>query len=58
MWTPLYKNNYPKEKGNYKCLVEIDELGNLQEMENQYFNGKDFCHFESCRQFIRYWWKV
>lgn len=57
MWIELRKNQYPKQKGNYKCLVEIDEEGSLEEMDNQFFNGVDWCHFNSCRQFIRYWWK-
>ena len=57
MWIELRKNQYPKQKGNYKCLVEIDENGALEEMNNQFFNGIDWCHFKSCRQYIKYWWK-
>jgi hypothetical protein len=57
MWIELRKNQYPTEKGNYKCLVTVDDEGSLEEMDNQYFNGFDWCHMNSCRQFISYWWK-
>jgi len=57
MWILLRKDTYPTEKGHYKCLIDYDGLGNLSESNNEYFNGDDWCHFESSRQFIRYWWK-
>ena len=57
MWIKLRKDQYPKEKGIYKCLVEIDENGTLEEMNNQFFDGNDWCHFGSCGQLISYWWK-
>lgn len=57
MWIELRKNQYPKKEGNYKCLVEIDDEGSLQELPDQYFDGDDWCHMRSCRQFIKYWWK-
>lgn len=57
MWIELKKDQYPKDKGNYKCLIDYDGLGNLSESNNEYFNGVDWCHFKSSRQFIRYWWK-
>jgi hypothetical protein len=47
---------YPEKEGRYKCLIEIDEFGSLQEQDNQYFNGYEWCHMESSRQFISYWW--
>ena len=56
MWVRLGKGTYPKEEGRYKCLVEQDEFGTLLEVDNEYFNGKDWCHYESHRQFISYWW--
>ena len=55
MWINKNIKN-PEKEGSYKCLIEIDELGSLEEVENQYFDGVDWCHMESCRQFISYWW--
>lgn len=46
----------PLRKGYYKTLVDWDGLGTLQETENELFNGNDWCHFKSSRQFIRFWW--
>jgi hypothetical protein len=46
----------PLRNGRYKTLVEWDGLGNLGEAEDQLFENGDWCHFESSRQFIRYWW--
>lgn len=48
--------NQPQKEGNYKTLIEIDEMGTLSENDNEHFNGKDWSHTESSRQFIRYWW--
>lgn len=45
----------PLRKGNYRTLVDVDGLGALGEYENEYFDGEDWCHFKSNRQFIRYW---
>lgn len=54
-WVELRKGQYPTKDGYYTCLVEIDEEGTLEEMANQLFKKGDWCHFESCRQFIKYW---
>lgn len=46
----------PLEAGKYKTLIEIDEWGTLQKEDNDVFDGKDWSHSESNRQFIKYWW--
>ncbi len=56
MWIELKKGQYPTKDGCYKCLVEVDEMGTLEEMDSQVFRNGDWCHYKSCRQFIRYWW--
>ena len=50
------KMSLPLEKGYYSCLVDVDGYGSLEEFLDEYFEGKDWCHFKSHRQFIRYWW--
>ena len=45
----------PLRKGYYKTLVDWDGLGNLGETEGQLFDGVDWSHYESSRQYIRYW---
>lgn len=52
----INNNTYPLEKGNYRCLVSKDDFGSLIEAENELFDGTDWSHTESHRQFIRYWW--
>jgi len=47
---------YPLEKGYYKCLVIKDDFGTLTEAENELFDGDDWSHTKSHRQFIRFWW--
>ncbi len=56
MWIELKKGQYPTKEGEYKTLIEWDETGTLVENERDYFDGKDWCHYRSNRQFIRYWW--
>jgi hypothetical protein len=46
----------PKERGYYKCLVQVDEFGTLVQIENELFAGKDWDLYESNCQFINYWW--
>lgn len=41
------------KEGYYTCLVDMDGF-NLQEFNNQYYNGFRFCFYESYAQFIRY----
>lgn len=45
----------PLRAGCYTCLVDTDGFGNLEEMRNQFYNGKDWCDYKSCKQFIAYW---
>lgn len=45
----------PLRKGYYKALVEWDGLGNLLEVSGQLFEGNDWGHYESSRQYIHYW---
>lgn len=55
----MWINNYvskPLKKGHYKTLVDVDGFGNLEEIDNQLFNGNDWDVYESNSQFIRYWW--
>ena len=46
----------PLRKGNYKTLVDFDGLGNLIEMENEYFNGESWDLYNSSVQVISFWW--
>jgi hypothetical protein len=46
----------PLRKGNYKTLVDFDGLGNLREEDDEWFNGDDWCVYNSFAQFTRYWW--
>lgn len=46
----------PLRKGIYKTLVDFDGLGNLIEMEDEYFNGESWDLYNSSVQFILYWW--
>lgn len=46
----------PLKEGKYKCLVSIDDYGNLAETEVELYNGKDWDVFESNSQFISFWW--
>ena len=46
----------PLRKGNYKTLVDFDGLGNLIEMEDEYFNGDSWDLYSSSVQFISFWW--
>ena len=55
MWIHISIAN-PLRKGYYKTLVDWDGLGNLRETENELFDGLDWSHTESSRQFIRFWW--
>lgn len=55
MWVRVTMS-LPLKEGKYKCLVNYDGLGNLQESENNVFNGKDWDVFHSNCQFIEYWW--
>jgi hypothetical protein len=45
----------PLRAGYYKCLVDTDGFGNLKEMRDQFFNGRDWCDYKSCKQHIVYW---
>lgn len=53
MW--INSNTNPLKEGKYTCLVDMDGFGNLAVSKNNLFDGKDWCHFNSERQFIRYW---
>lgn len=46
----------PLREGRYKTLVDADGLGNLEEGDNEYFDGKSWSFYESNAQFISYWW--
>jgi hypothetical protein len=54
MWIDKLLHN-PLKAGKYNCLVDVDGMGNLENAPNQIFNGIDWDHYTSCRQFIRYW---
>jgi hypothetical protein len=54
MWINKMMSN-PLKEGRYKTLVG-DDFGNLSEADNELFDGIDWCHYESSRQFIEYWW--
>jgi len=54
MWINKMMSN-PLREGRYKTLVG-DDFGNLSEATNELFNGVDWCHYWSNRQFIEYWW--
>lgn len=45
----------PLRKGTYKTLVDFDGLGNLIEMEDEYFNGESWDLYNSSVQFISFW---
>lgn len=48
----------PLKAGFYKVQVDVgDEKTELVESEKDYFDGNDWCHFESHRQFIHAWWE-
>jgi hypothetical protein len=51
MWNN--KNNYPKDAGWYKVLVDWDELGEQRE-DWDYFTGHDW-DWLGYRQFINKW---
>lgn len=53
MW--IDNKNFPPEAGYYICLIDLDGFGNLIEIPYQLFDGKDWSHTHSSRQFIRYW---
>ena len=46
----------PLRKGIYKTLADFDGLGNLIEMEDEYFNGESWDLYNSSVQFISFWW--
>jgi hypothetical protein len=46
----------PLKEGLYRTLVEEDGLGNLREEVDEWFNGDDWCVYNSFAQFTRYWW--
>lgn len=45
----------PLKEGKYNCLADVNGLGILSEYKDQYFDGKDWCPYNSCAQFTRYW---
>lgn len=45
----------PLKEGKYNCLISYDDWQNLREVKDEYFDGNDWCHYNSHRQFIRYW---
>ena len=45
----------PLRKGYYKTLVDFDGLGNLIEVEDEFFNGADWDLYNSSVQFILFW---
>lgn len=45
----------PLRKGYYKTLVDWDGLGNLEEVNDELFNGVEWDVYESNSQFISYW---
>jgi len=47
--------SYPTKGGVYRTLVDIDDLNTLVEQDGK-FEGGDWCHYESARQYVRYWW--
>jgi len=49
------KMSLPSIKGKYTCLVAVDDFGTLQQVELEHFDGQDWSHTHSHRQFIRYW---
>ena len=46
----------PLRKGYYKTLVDFDGLGNLIEIEDEFFNGEGWDLYNSSVQFISFWW--
>lgn len=46
----------PLRKGVYKTLVDSDGLGNLEEVNNELFNGVDWDVYNSHSQIIPFWW--
>ena len=42
----------PLRKGHYKTLVDFDGLGNLIEIEDEFFNGEGWDLYNSSVQFI------
>ena len=46
----------PLRHDKYKTLVDFDGLGNLVEFEGELFNGYDWDIYNSCSQFICFWW--
>ena len=45
----------PLKEGFYRCLVDTDGFGNLEEVKDNFYNGQDWCDMNSCRQYITYW---
>ena len=45
----------PLRKGYYKTLVDADGLGNLIEVEDEFFNGDSWDLYNSSVQFISFW---
>lgn len=46
----------PLRQDKYKTLVDFDGYGNLVEYEGELFNGHDWDVYNSCSQFIYFWW--
>lgn len=55
MWIDVRISN-PTKKGVYACLVVQDDYGTLKEEIDETFNGEEWCHYYSHRQFISFWW--
>lgn len=45
----------PLKADCYKCLVDADGFGNLEVVENNFYNGHDWDDMHSCKQYIVYW---
>lgn len=46
----------PLKEGKYKTLVDWDGFGNLQEIQEEYFNGEAWDLYESSSNIICFWW--
>lgn len=55
MWIDTKISN-PIKKGVYTCLAVQDDYGTLKEEIGEVFNGEEWCHYNSHRQFIAFWW--
>lgn len=45
----------PNRAGRYRCLIERDEFGTLEVIDDCVFNGIDWDSYDSGAQFTVYW---